>query len=319
MKRIKLKGPCCYHLMARMGQEVPFLTRVEREVLRKMLRRLADFAGARIITYCLMSNHFHVLLEFPPELRGEGDTVLLERVRAYYAKASTKRMRLYAAAVEGAFHRGGEDWERMRARILRRMGDISSFMQQLKQIYSVYINKTRARRGGLWSERFRSVAVEGTATAVATMAAYIDLNPVRAGLVTDPKDYRFSGYGEAVGGGKAARAGLAALISGRAWNEAQGLYRELLLGKGRMAKADRGRLGRDVPENLGLVDLVRCRVRYFTDGAVLGSAAFLKSWCSPSGRSASHALGGGDWGGLHAHRNLRIRAVEAVPDLVQPH
>ncbi|MCC5841202.1 MAG: transposase, partial [Opitutales bacterium] len=62
MKRIKLKGPCCYHLMARLGQEVPVWTRVEQEVLRKMLRRLADFAGARIVTYCLMSNHFHVLL-----------------------------------------------------------------------------------------------------------------------------------------------------------------------------------------------------------------------------------------------------------------
>ena len=32
-----------------------------------------------------------------------------------------------------------------------------------------------------------------------TMAAYIDLNPVRAGIVKDPKDYRFCGYAEAVG------------------------------------------------------------------------------------------------------------------------
>jgi hypothetical protein len=34
------------------------------------------------------------------------------------------------------------------------------------------------------------------------MAAYIDLNPVRAGMVQDPADYRWSSYGEAVGGGK---------------------------------------------------------------------------------------------------------------------
>jgi hypothetical protein len=33
------------------------------------------------------------------------------------------------------------------------------------------------------------------------MAAYIDLNPVRAGMVEDPADYRWSSYGEAVGGG----------------------------------------------------------------------------------------------------------------------
>ena len=39
------------------------------------------------------------------------------------------------------------------------------------------------------------------------MAAYIDLNPVRAGLVEDPKNYRFCGYAEAVVGHAAARRG----------------------------------------------------------------------------------------------------------------
>jgi putative transposase len=317
MRRIKLKGPCCYHLMARLGQEVPVWKPVEQEVLRMMLRRLADFAGARIITYCVMSNHFHVLLEFPEELRAKDDAAIMERVRAYYKRASTKRLRLYALALESAYKRGGADWERMRERVRRRMGDISTFMQQLKQVFTVHINKSRGRRGTLWSERFRSVAVEGSASAVATMAAYIDLNPVRAGLVKDPKDYRFSGYGEAMGGGKAARAGLAALVSGRAWKEAQDLYRELLLGKGRVAKAHGGRIGRDVKERLGLADLVRCRVRYFTDGAVLGSAAFVKDWLSPTGRSAAYALKGGDWGGLHAHRNLRVRTVETGAACIQ--
>ena len=37
--------------------------------------------------------------------------------------------------------------------------------------------------------------------AARTMAAYIDLNPVRAGMVADPAGYRWSSYGEAVGGG----------------------------------------------------------------------------------------------------------------------
>jgi len=49
------------------------------------------------------------------------------------------------------------------------------------------------------------------------LAAYIDLNPVRAGMVTDPAEYCWSGYGEACGGGakgdgKWAREGLV-----RAW------------------------------------------------------------------------------------------------------
>ncbi len=40
----------------------------------------------------------------------------------------------------------------------------------------------------------------------------IDLNPVRAGLVNDPKDYRWSGYGEAVGGSVDARKGISGTL-----------------------------------------------------------------------------------------------------------
>ena len=50
--------------------------------------------------------------------------------------------------------------------------------------------------------------VEGSDNPLQTMATYIDLNPVRAGLVDDPKDYRFCGYAEAVAGEVQARKGL---------------------------------------------------------------------------------------------------------------
>lgn len=51
--------------------------------------------------------------------------------------------------------------------------------------------------------------VEGAGNPLQTMAAYIDLNPVRAGLVDDPKDYRWCDYAEAVSGSEQARSGLA--------------------------------------------------------------------------------------------------------------
>ncbi len=53
-------------------------------------------------------------------------------------------------------------------------------MQDVKQAFSVWYNKRVGRRGTLWEERFRSVLVEGAGEALATMAAYIDLNPVRS-------------------------------------------------------------------------------------------------------------------------------------------
>ena len=80
------------------------------------------------------------------------------------------------------------------------------------QRFTQWFNRSRERTGGLWEDKFKSVIVED-GHAARTMAAYIDLNPVRAGMAADPAEYRWSSYGEAVGGGprgngKKARAGL---------------------------------------------------------------------------------------------------------------
>ena len=51
-------------------------------------------------------------------------------------------------------------------------------------------NQSHDRFGTLWAERFKSTLVEPAERLCQTMAAYIDLDCVRAGLVTDPKEYR---------------------------------------------------------------------------------------------------------------------------------
>jgi hypothetical protein len=129
------------------------------------------------------------------------------------------------------------------------------------------------------------------------MAVYIDLNPVRAGIVKDPADYRWSSYGEAMGGGAKALAGLAwigGLVAHGGGNRnlaaREGLeaYRCALFGRaeertdgaGRVVKrgADAGKI-KEVLANRGRVpmrEFLRRRVRYFTDGAVIGSKGFLE-------------------------------------------
>ncbi len=102
-------------------------------------------------------------------------------------------------------------------RFTKRMYDLSEFMKTLLQRFTRWFNRTHKRSGTLWEDRFKSVIVE-SGTAARTMAAYIDLNPVRAGMVEDPADYRWSSYGEAVGGGrkgngKKAREGLVRAIT----------------------------------------------------------------------------------------------------------
>ena len=61
------------------------------------------------------------------------------------------------------------------------------------------------------------MVVEEEERALRTMAAYIDFNPVRAGIVPDPADYRGSGYSEAVAGKARSRGGLVGIIGQMAW------------------------------------------------------------------------------------------------------
>jgi putative transposase len=69
----------------------------------------------------------------------------------------------------------------------------SLLMKHLGQRYVQYINRTYKRSGSLWEGRFRSSLTQ-TETYVLACYRYIELNPVRAGMVSMPQDYRWSSY-----------------------------------------------------------------------------------------------------------------------------
>lgn len=69
----------------------------------------------------------------------------------------------------------------------------SLLMKHLGQRYVQYINKTYRRSGTLWEGRFRSCLTQEE-TYVLTCYRYIELNPVRAGMVKDPAEYPWSSY-----------------------------------------------------------------------------------------------------------------------------
>jgi hypothetical protein len=229
------------------------------------------------------------------------------------------------ATVETTLAGGGAAAAQLRASLLKRMGDVSEFMKTVKQRFSVWYNHTHQRYGTLWAERFKSVLVEDESHALATVAAYIDLNPVRAGLVADPKDYRWCGYGEAVGeGSRRIREGLTGVFGAGKWPGVLREYRMILFGKGTLAKADGSEAGAIAWEQtrqvlnaggrLPLATVLRCKVRYFSDGAALGSKSFvaeaLRAYQQLTGRRARQTqprdLGGcGEWQDLATLRGLR--------------
>jgi putative transposase len=66
-------------------------------------------------------------------------------------------------------------------------------MKRLGQRYVQYINRTYQRSGTLWEGRFRS-SLSGEERYIMACYRYIELNPVRAGMVAEPSDYRWSSY-----------------------------------------------------------------------------------------------------------------------------
>lgn len=269
----------------------------EKEVLRKMIYEVADFSGVEVLTYCLMNNHFHILIRVSPA-EDVSDAELIRRCGVLYPKPTP-----YQAASIGVMAKelesDGADADAIREKLLTRMGDISAYMKTLKQRFSTWYNKAHDRFGPLWSDRFKSVLVEGKGSVLQTMAAYIDLNPVRARLVDDPKDYRFCGYAEAISGQKDAVRGLKFLTSGLyeiSKTDALQAYRCILFGKGSAPTPGASHITREqavrVLEkeqgHLPAAILLRCRIRYFSEGAVLGSREFVASqadtWKRSTGR-----------------------------------
>ena len=313
-----LVKPAIYHCISRVVDRRFVFGDAEREQFRIFLRMYENFTGCRLLSYCIMSNHFHILLEVPPMPEGGiSDEELLKRLRAIYSDGvvSIVVKELAEARAKGLTNHA----EQIHQRYTYRMHDLSQFMKTVLQRMTRWYNLSHQRKGTLWEERFKSVIVE-SGIAARTMAAYIDLNPVRAGMVSDPAQYRWSSYGEAVGGGakgngKKAREGLVrACLSHRGagfeaekWKEAAKIYRKMM---GLALERKSGRASEEVnaakqqrihavtkkslqsnkkpdphavrqdanatvlPE-LRQAEMLLYRIRYFSDGAIIGSKAFV--------------------------------------------
>mgnify|MGYP000623818132 CR=1 FL=1 len=308
--------PVFYHVISRVVDRRFAFGPKEKEKFRALMRLQEKFTGCRVVSYCLMCNHFHLLLEVPPTAdAGLEEEELLKRLSAIYTEAFVAGVAKELADARAAVYANetglAEAVTAIHERFSYRMHDLGEFMKGLLQRFTQWFNRAHARTGRLWEDRFKSVIVED-GVAAKTISAYIDLNPVRAGMVEDPADYRWSSYGEAIGGGskgngKTARAGLVRAL--RALRAHHGIgadadlwaggisqeYRKLLM-SGAVGKSSesvgrdgqretnvlRKGISKEQAETAGGTDgeipygkVLRCRVRYFTDGAVIGSRNFV--------------------------------------------
>jgi REP element-mobilizing transposase RayT len=302
----------------------------EKECFRKMMRRIAQFSGINVLTYCLMDNHFHLLIEVPNEgPTNLSDEELVKRVAFLYDRFTVKTLkkRLQQALADNdvkAYYALREQYE-------YRMENLSEFMKALKQRYSVWYNRTHGRKGTLWEERFKSVLIESPQhdqeqkhigpCALSTVAAYIDLNAVRANIVADPKDYRWCGCADALGGTRLALTGLKRLMELKeggtaAAYDAARRYHGYVASKRCGPPLQCGKSEGVGKGQLSLSDMLRCHVRYFNDGLVIGSRGFVDGFFEEhrhlfgeKRRSGARRMKGGGWNDLCAIRDLQKEAL----------
>ncbi len=337
MRQARLKAPktvaqAYYHCVSRVVNREFIFGDAEREYFVQTMRKYERFYGVRVMTYCVMSNHFHILLEVPqrPETMPSDEELLAEIKRIYSPEAFINiRWQLQQYRKIGA----NDAAEALRESFFRRMWDVSYFMKSLKQRFTAYYNKKAGRKGTLWEERFRSVLVQ-SGDALMTMAAYIDLNPIRAKMVGRPEDYRWSGYAEAVAGRRTAQSALRAVVETHARQsltntEAMERYRVLMYGEGEAMKPAQNRTpGRKgmtpgrvqqvikAKGKLSRWEMLRCKVRYFTDGAVLGTKEFVNEVFNaerhrfgPKRESGARRMRHVNAGDLRTLRDLRIDPI----------
>ena len=324
MRLARIKGECSegavYHCISRTVGGQMLLDDLGKARLVDLLMPLARFCGLEVITYCMMGNHFHLLLRVPVPV-ALSDEELFRRAEGFYGSHGI----LVVQARDAMMRPGkGKMPGYIRQTLLGRMGDVSVFMKEFKQRFSRWYNRRTERFGTLWAERFKSVLVEDSLGALRTVAAYIDLNPVRAGLVGDPKDYRFCGYSAALVGQRDLQRGIMGIFSKLNWGQAAARYREsMFVQAGVGGHSSKRELDRETIRavllqggKLSEAEILRLRVRHLTDGVALGSRKFVdavffryRPFFGPKRRDGARPIRGTPWSDLSTLRDLRVDAL----------
>ena len=142
-----------HHLVSRIAHRVYFLKESERMDFLEFVRRTADFTGIRLLGWCVMGNHFHILVFLPvPEPVDEEEilrryAVLKGRGAVNSVRDSFARWRIDGEAGE----RKVEEWlDRQR----QRMYSVASFMKIVKQWFTAEYNKRNGHKGTLWESTY---------------------------------------------------------------------------------------------------------------------------------------------------------------------
>ena len=259
-----------YHVMSRSALDGFPLGDIEKDFMLDLIRRYAALYLVEILGFCLMGNHFHILVRVIPEYKFSDEEILKRYINFYGDE------RIFADGLVPSLR--------------MKLSSLSEFMREFKVNFARFFNRRHHRRGYFWGDRFKSVIVENGQTLINCLA-YIDLNPLRAGLVDLPEQYRWSSLGYHVQTNNqdnllSTDCGLKE-FSVKNLKERIRRYRRYVYEAGSLNQPEKGNVKviadkalekeRSRGFELSKSDRFRYRTRYFTDSGIIGSKAFVSA------------------------------------------
>lgn len=205
-----------HHLMSRIAHQVFFLTEDVRNDLIEMIRRSAEFHGIKLVSWCIMTNHFHLLAYLPaPESLSEDEVV--RRYGVLYGNARRDALLSKLASLRASHPDDDAPAQAELKRLTDRMFKIGEFMKVIKQWLTQEYNRRYSHSGTMWDSVYKDVTVRATAKELSKRAGYIHLNPVRAAITPEFDEYPWSSLAALKRGDELALSGLRT-IYGEDWS-----------------------------------------------------------------------------------------------------
>lgn len=199
-----------HHLMSRIAHQVFFLTEDVRNDLIEMIRRSAEFHGIKLIAWCIMTNHFH-LLAYLPEAEILSEDEVIRRYAVLYGGNRRDTLVAKLAALRSSHPNDDAPAQAELKRLNDRMYKIGEFMKVIKQWLTQEYNRRYSHGGTLWDSVYKDVPVRANPADLAKRAGYIHLNPIRAAITAEFDGYPWSSFAALRKGDELALGGLRAI------------------------------------------------------------------------------------------------------------
>jgi REP element-mobilizing transposase RayT len=166
-----------------------------RDWVENLIRRWSPSFAVEIFGHSVMSNHYHLILKNDPtQARAWSPREVAERWSALYPLKDTDGTERPWPIEELDRRAGDAEWVEIRR---ERLAGISWLMKRINETISRRANQEDGCTGAFWEGRFKAVALLDQAAIIAAMA-YVDLNPIRAGMAEMPEKSAYTSIAERI-------------------------------------------------------------------------------------------------------------------------